>query len=495
LGIILAIAVLSALSFLGLHSWLGQVTYVIPAVPVVVTAGLLGLRASLIAFGISIPGLVILSALVGENYWNVLLTSPGVTFTLLLIVMTVVLGRMHDLSRRLADELRRRDAVEQSLVEAQRLNKRITESIPDTIWIWELDTKRVVYLNQPPAYAAEISMERFKREGLAPLQALVHPDDLDAYMTGDKVRGMPDEGVHHFEYRVRQPDGSYRWIQAREVIFSRREDGRARYILNIEEDITEERHIRETRLENEKLQFALGKEREMTRLRSRLMETISHEFRTPLSIIMASGELLEMYLDRMSPQRRAECLTGIKTQTVHLRDMLNDLNTIMEQEAHPPRFRPYETDVRALCELLAERLRLSVGAQHTLALTFEDDLSQVQTDPDLLRPILQQLLSNAFKFSPAGSTVTLTVYREDEQVVYRVQDQGMGIPPEDASHIFDTFYRAPNTVATSGLGLGLKIVRDYVRLHQGIVEVASEPGKGTTFTLRLPAAYPASQSS
>jgi signal transduction histidine kinase len=489
LYLVLTLTILAAVSYIVLYPRVGRAADVFPAIPVVTAAGLLGLRAGLIAFALNIAWFLIASPLVGLDYLDQLRSQTGILFTLLLALTTFFFGRMHDISRRLQDELHSRDAVEKSLIETQRLNKRITETIPDTLWIWELDTRRVVYINQQPPYLPDLTVERLKQDGLAPLRPLVHPDDMAAYATADKLPTLADDAVYQYEYRVRQPDGSYRLILAREIIFSRKADGRPRYILNVEQDITQDRQAQETRLENEKLQFALGKEREMTRLRSRLMETIAHEFRTPLSIIMASGELIEMYLDRMSPERRAECLHAIKTQSIHLREMLNDLHLILEQEAHPPVFRPEATNIRQLCETLIETLRLTAGAGYTLQLNFQGELTAIQTDRDLLLPVLQNLLSNAFKYSPAGSTVDIEVAQESEHVVYRVRDQGIGIPADDRSHIYDTFYRAQNTVSTSGLGIGLKIVRDYVRLHQGTVEVTSEPGKGSTFTVRLPLSY------
>jgi PAS domain S-box-containing protein len=486
LGIVLVLAVIAAVLLIWLYPPFGRIAYAFAAIPVVAAAGLMGLRVGLLAFAISVICMFLLSPLIGQSYLAQLNDPVGVVFTTLVVLATAFFGRMHDLSQRLHEELQRRDAVEKSLVEAQRLNKRITESIPDTIWIWELESKRVVYLNQQPGYLPGLTVEQLKQEGLAPLQALVHPDDLNAYLTSEIVRQLPDEDVHRFEYRVRQLDGSYRWVKAQEVVFSRHDDGRPRYILNVEQDITAERQMQEATLKQEKLQYTLEKERELSHIRIRLMETISHEFRTPLSIIMASGELLEMYLERMSPERRAECLSAIKTQTVHLREMLNDLNTVLEQEFRPPRFQPQPTDLKRLCESLIEMARLTMGSQHRLELQMQGDPGIVETDPSLLQPILQNLLSNAFKYSPAGSTVQLAVERTGAEVIYRVRDSGMGIAPDDQSHIFDTFYRARNTVATSGLGLGLKIVRDYVRLHQGTVTVSSQPGKGTTFTVRLP---------
>lgn len=489
--LVVLLTVAATFLFLIFYPRLGRSSEVLPAIPVVTAAGLLGLRAGLWALVANFGLITLLAPLIGEDFVGQLTTPTGLLFTSLMVATTYFFGRMHDLSARLQSELQRRYEIERSLIEAQRVNKRITETIPDTIWIWELDTLRLNYINQLPSYLPALNLEQLKREGLLPLEELVHPEDLLQYKTGSIVRTMSDDAVHQFEYRVRQPNGTYRRIQAREVVFSRQADGTPRYIMNVEQDVTEERQAIETHIQNEKLQFALDKEREMSRLRTRLMEIISHEFRTPLSIILASSELIEMYLDRMSPERRAECLKAIKTQTVHLREMLNDLNLVLDQEANPPRFRPQKTNIRHLCETLIDTVRLTAGAHHNLNLNMQGNLSDIDADREILLPILQNLLSNAFKYSPAGSTVYITVERQDSEIVYRIRDEGMGIPMEDKARIYDTFYRSHNTVSTSGLGLGLKVVRDYVRLHQGRIEVESVEGKGTTFTVYLPLTYPA----
>jgi len=125
---------------------------VLPAIPVVTAAGLLGLRAGLWALVANFGLITLLAPLIGEDFVGQLTTPTGLLFTSLMVATTYFFGRMHDLSARLQSELQRRYEIERSLIEAQRVNKRITETIPDTIWIWELDTLRLNYINQLPSY-------------------------------------------------------------------------------------------------------------------------------------------------------------------------------------------------------------------------------------------------------------------------------------------------------------------------------------------------------
>jgi signal transduction histidine kinase len=236
----------------------------------------------------------------------------------------------------------------------------------------------------------------------------------------------------------------------------------------------------------QKLEAALQKERELLQLKNRLMVTISHEFRTPLSVILASTELLDRYFERLSPTRRIECLSTIKTQVVHLREMLNDITVITGGEDFTLTFRPSPLNLEALFQTVVAETQASVGSAYQITLTLEGNLNPVSADEELVRTILHNLLNNAVKYSPTGSTVYVHVSRRADEMSFSVKDNGIGIPSSEESRIFDTFHRASNVSHIGGLGLGLKIVRDFVNLHGGTVQVDSEEGKGTTFTVHLP---------
>ena len=107
-------------------------------------------------------------------------------------------------------------------------------------------------------------------------------------------------------------------------------------------------------------------------------------------------------------------------------------------------------------------------------------------DEKLLRQILENLLSNAIKYSPNGSTVEFTLSRHQNQAVFQIRDQGIGIPTEDQQRLFETFHRASNVGTVAGTGLGLAIVKKCVDIHQGQIAMDSEIGVGTTFTVTLP---------
>jgi signal transduction histidine kinase len=131
--------------------------------------------------------------------------------------------------------------------------------------------------------------------------------------------------------------------------------------------------------------------------------------------------------------------------------------------------------------------------KHNFFVTYEGDLSHVSMDAKLLQHIVVNLLSNAIKYSPNGSDVRFAVTREENEILLRVSDQGIGIPAESLPHLYEPFYRAKNTGDIGGTGLGMAIVKESVDFHKGTISYDSEVGVGTTVTVRLPVNAPSAE--
>lgn len=239
--------------------------------------------------------------------------------------------------------------------------------------------------------------------------------------------------------------------------------------------------------EPEKFQVTLAKEQELSALKTRMMASLSHEFRTPLASILASSELLERYFDRLPPHRQVEAFATIRAQVLRLKTMLDELSEVVLIESAEKGFHPGPIDLAALCRDVIEQIApMETGAR--ISLTVEGALAAVSLDAELVKPIVHNLLHNAVKYSPAGGSVHLTIARRDDTVEIRVADQGIGIAPEDRARIFEPLFRGGNVGTINGLGLGLTLVQHYVLLHGGTIEVASHVGQGSTFTVQLPTA-------
>jgi signal transduction histidine kinase len=146
-------------------------------------------------------------------------------------------------------------------------------------------------------------------------------------------------------------------------------------------------------------------------------------------------------------------------------------------------------DLVQLCRKLVEELQLNVKNGSAIALTTNCPSLLTNIDEKLLRRIFGNLLSNAIKYSPPGSTVQFDLTWLNDRVIFKIQDEGIGIPPEDQFHLFEPFHRATNVGTIQGTGLGLAIVKQCVDLHGGEISVASGVEQGTTFIVTLPLSH------
>jgi two-component system sensor histidine kinase BaeS len=214
------------------------------------------------------------------------------------------------------------------------------------------------------------------------------------------------------------------------------------------------------------------------RLRRQLVSNAAHELRTPLMVIR--GEL-EGMLDGVLPSS-AEALQSLHQETGRLTAILDGVDELSRAEASFLSLQREEVQLKLLCEGIATRFgRLAEDKQARIVVACPDGLT-VWADPDRLSQILINLLTNALKALPDQGRVELRATETGQTAVIELSDNGHGISPELLPHIFERFYKG----AQGGLGLGLAIVRELVAAHNGTIEVDSEPGRGTTFILRLP---------
>jgi PAS domain S-box-containing protein len=237
----------------------------------------------------------------------------------------------------------------------------------------------------------------------------------------------------------------------------------------------------------ENISRALEQETELGELKSRFISTISHEFRTPLTVIQSSTQLLKYYSDRMDDEKKQFQLDKIEGQIKQAVLLLENVLTISRAETIGLVCQPSPVDLIGFCSTLVEEIELTVGATHRIIFGQSEARTVYQLDAQLLRQIVTNLLTNALKYSPPQSCVKLDIVCESNQVVICVKDSGIGIPAEDQPHLFQDFHRARNVGAVAGTGLGLSIVKRAAEAHGGTIAVTSEEGIGTTFTVKLAA--------
>jgi signal transduction histidine kinase len=228
------------------------------------------------------------------------------------------------------------------------------------------------------------------------------------------------------------------------------------------------------------------RERELVEMKSRFVSMASHEFRTPLSIILSSAELLEEYSPSWPDAKRREHFARIKASVGGMIEMLDAVLTISKADAGAASVSPEPLDVPAFCSDLVASLQASEGKEHRIESANDGDWAGVALDRKHLRHILSNLLSNAIKYSRPGGTVRLRTSRLDGHVVFEVSDEGIGIPEADVPVLFERFHRGANVGEIPGTGLGLAIVKRSVDVCAGSIAVQSKVGEGTRFTVRLP---------
>ncbi len=235
----------------------------------------------------------------------------------------------------------------------------------------------------------------------------------------------------------------------------------------------------------ESLGSAFQEERGKRLLKSRLVAMFSHDFRNPLAAILSSAEILEHYGERLDTARKVKHLHMISGAVYTLLQMLDDMLLVAEIDSEHLKYVPQPTDLTGLINTIIDEFRLIDRQTHEI--TYSSDVESFEVvDPKLIRQIVANLVSNALKYSPAETEVSVKLTAGHDQLQLRVQDKGRGIPDAEVPHLFEPFYRASNVTNVKGTGLGLSIVSECVRQHQGHIEVSSVLGQGTCFLVQLP---------
>lgn len=227
--------------------------------------------------------------------------------------------------------------------------------------------------------------------------------------------------------------------------------------------------------------------KDLDRIKSEFVTTVSHDLRSPLTAILGYIELVER-AGELNP-RQKEFVERVQMSVGQITTLVTDLLDLGRIEAGLDTTKE-TTPITVLAKYAVEGLRATAErAGVTLVASLPDELPMVTGDPIRLRQMIGNLLENAIKYTPEGGTVTIDAGSEGDQVIVRVHDTGLGIPPADQPYLFDKFFRASNIPDdTPGTGLGLSIVKSIVDSHNGRIWVNSRQAEGTTFTIVLPTA-------
>ncbi len=311
---------------------------------------------------------------------------------------------------------------------------------------------------------------------------LIHPEDKPRFDANQQK--LSPNTMASDDYRYVRSDGSIIWLRIMSQTVATK-DGTTRY--GIFMDVTPLYKANEIEHEKKRLEHELKHERELNVARNYFINSVMHEFRNPLASILLASEILERYKHKMSEEDKDKRLKIIQTQIVQLRDTLDDMSLIMNNQLSQLGFHPTPHHAGRYMEELIARFREGRGASHQLVLvdTLADDKHLL--DLRLLKYIIPPILRNAIDFSAHGTTIVCKVMRDGDNLIFSVADEGIGIPKDDQAHIFEPMFRAKNIPpAQHGGGLGLTIAQECVQLHNGKIEFESTEGIGSVFRVIIP---------
>jgi two-component system, sensor histidine kinase and response regulator len=238
-----------------------------------------------------------------------------------------------------------------------------------------------------------------------------------------------------------------------------------------------------------KVRQSLAKEKDLSEMKSRLINTLSHEFRTPLSLISLASEFLEMKPNLAEPEKRSRKFSQIRVNVKRITRTLDDALMINRGESGQILFHTSLTNFVPFCQRLATEWEFLKGEKHTIKFQSFDNVYSIPIDMNLMEQALTHLFTNAIRYSPEGGEIMISIASQAKMLCFEISDRGIGIPEPDQSKIFDKFYRASNANSipgSPGAGLGLSIVKQIIDLHNGKIKVESKLDQGTRITVILP---------
>ena len=239
--------------------------------------------------------------------------------------------------------------------------------------------------------------------------------------------------------------------------------------------------LEESQLE---LKDSLDKEKQLNEIKSRFVSMASHEFRTPLSTVLSSASLLSKYTTTDEQEKRNRHIDKIKDSVKHLNDILEDFLSLGKLDEGKVITNFNEFNLKDFVYEVADEIKGLLKAGQGIKVSY-NGTENIFSDKKLLRNILFNLLSNAIKFSEEGKPIGLDC-NVNEKIIITVADNGIGIAEKDQEHLFSSFFRGANVINIQGTGLGLHIVKRYVDLLHGNVNLKSQLDKGTTITIEIP---------
>lgn len=310
-----------------------------------------------------------------------------------------------------------------------------------------------------------------------PLSNMVQPDDVPHLQA--TLQQAREQSVAALEVELRRKDGAMFHAEVSFAPISASTSIAANLVCVL-------RDISVRKEADAALRRALQHERDVNMMRARFTSMVSHEFRTPLSAITMIASTLTNYDDRFTPDDRRHRLDKIVQQVDLMVSLLEEVLTVGLLHSGKLEFKPKEVNLRDHLHDLVMQIATAHAAESRVHFVSDTDNTSALVDASLMRLIINNLITNAIKYAPGESPITVELMGQGDVATLRIRDEGIGIPREDLEKLFEPFRRASNVGNITGTGLGLSIVKQAVEMHGGTIRCESELNRGTTFFVELP---------
>ena len=312
----------------------------------------------------------------------------------------------------------------------------------------------------------------------------MHPDDVEGVLGAIATAMEQPDGRGHVTFRLRHERFGWRTIDA--SVVNRLDDPAVEGLVATLREVTDEGEVdsdaQRGRIQEREEMMRL---READRLKDRFLATVSHELRTPLTSVRGFSSVLQSQWDELTPENRVQLVDRIVANATAMESMIEQLLDFSRLQAGRVEVSIETLELDELVDEMVDSLVHHLGGHEVVVDTRG---LRVQGDRHAFGHVLRNLLTNAARYSSAGTRIEVEAERDGDLVHLRVRDQGIGIAPEDQRRVFQSFFQsAPGATARRGTGVGLNVARRYAQLQAGRLDLQSVLGEGTTFTFTLPA--------